>query len=180
MALRTKAHARLTSAEAGFTLVELLVASAVGMILLLVIHGFASIAERSRSETGARAEALGEQRAGLERMTRELRQATELNAATPGLITFRVLGADGAPLREIRFDCRSEARCRRFAGPAGGTLVQTHDAIVSGVESATFTAQTVDASQDYVAIELRVTLPGRPQPIVLGDGVTVRNAGGLP
>jgi Tfp pilus assembly protein PilW len=52
MAPRTKARPRLTSSEEGFTLVELLVASAVGMILLLVIHGFASIAERSRSETG--------------------------------------------------------------------------------------------------------------------------------
>jgi hypothetical protein len=112
-------------------------------------------------------------------MTRELRQATELNATAPGLITFRVLGADGGPQREIRYDCRADARCRRYEGPAGGALAQTHDALVSGVESATFSAQTVDVSQDYVAIELRVALPGRPQPIVLGDGVSVRNAGGV-
>jgi prepilin-type N-terminal cleavage/methylation domain-containing protein len=163
--------------ERGFTLVELLVSMTLGMIILLAVYNFASIAQDSQADTTARGDALADQRAGMERMTRELRQATTVNTTTPGLVIFQVYGSGGTSLREIRYDCRTGSRCQRHEGPAGGPLAKTHDALVSSIQSATFTPSSLTNSQDYVTIELRVSLPGRAQPIVLSDGVALRNKG---
>ncbi|MBA2763252.1 MAG: hypothetical protein H0U42_01005 [Thermoleophilaceae bacterium] len=170
-----RARARSLPREDGFSLIELLVASTLSIFLLLVIAGFADIAQRSQSDTGARSDTLGRQRAALERMTRELRQATTVNATTAGLVEFQVYGSAAGVVRQIRFDCRFDARCRRYEGPAGGAWTLTDDSLVDSVQSATFTTQTLAASQDYIGIDLRVSLPGRPIPIALADGVHLRN-----
>lgn len=163
--------------ERGFTLIELLVSMTLGMIILLAIYSFATIAQDSQKGTTDRSDALADQRAGMERMTRELRQATTLNATTPGLVIFRVYGPAGTSLREIQYDCRTGARCQRYEGPVGGTIAKTHDALISSVESATFTPSSLTNSQDYLTIEVHVSLPDREQPIVLSDGIALRNKG---
>lgn len=169
---------RLGRDEAGFTLIELLVATALSIVLLLVIHDFASSAQRSQAATGERSMTLSEQRAALERMTRELRQATTVNASTPGLVDFQVPGAAGGAARRIQYDCRAGYRCRRYEGPATGALTQTDASMVDDVQTATFTAQSLSTSQDYLTIDLRVSLPGRPLTIALTDGVHLRSKGG--
>lgn len=172
---RDPARGRAANGEQGFTLVELLVATAIGLVVMLAIAGFATFAQRSQSDTGARADRLGAQRQALEQMTRELRQATTINTTTPGLVDFQVYGSAPGSVRQIRYDCRTSQRCRRYEGPVPGSLTLTNDALVENVNTATFTTQTVAASQDYVGIELRVALPNRPLPIPLTDGVHLRN-----
>lgn len=166
------------SGEAGFTLVEALVAGAIGIVLLLAVQNLVGVATRSQAGTGARSETLGAQRVALERMTRELRQATTINATTPGLVEFQIYGSAPGTARQIRYDCRTSNSCRRYDGPAGGSWTLTNDALVQNVQSATFTTETYAASQDYVAIDLRVSLPGRSLPITLSDGVHLRNKAG--
>ncbi len=176
---RDPGTARAPTGEQGFTLVELLVATSIGLVVMLAIAGFADIAQRSQSDTGARSDRLGAQRQALEQMTRELRQATTINAATPGLVDFQVYGSAPGAMRQIRYDCRTGQRCRRYEGPVPGSLALTNDSLVENVDTATFTTQTLAASQDYIGIELRVALPDRPLPISLSDGVHLRNKAAL-
>ena len=181
-----RARLRRLRSETGFTLIEVLVATSLSLILLMAIAGFASFAQKRQADTGNRSDALIQGRAALERITRDLRQATSVNATTPGMITLRMYGAGGTSLRDVRYDCRTNSRCDRFEGPAGGTLTATNTPLigdggpspVSQVQSATFTASTIDVSQDYVEVEIQISLPGRPLPITLSDGVHLRNQTG--
>ena len=63
------------SDERGTTLVELLVAMAVGMVVLFAIFTTVEVARRSQATTSARVEALQRGRAGMEQTTRLLRSA---------------------------------------------------------------------------------------------------------
>ena len=61
--------------ERGTTLVELLVAMAVGMVVLFAIFTTVEVARRSQATTSARVEALQRGRVGMEQVTRLLRSA---------------------------------------------------------------------------------------------------------
>jgi Tfp pilus assembly protein PilW len=160
--------------EQGFSLTELLVATSMMLVVLFAAMGFAEIAPRSASGAIDRSGALATQRTGLERMTRELRQALTLNATTPGVVEFQLYRPGTGAVRQVRYDCSQAGECRRSEGPAGGPLANT-DTLVTGVQSASFTSQTLSASQDYLTISLWVNVPNRAHPIALEDGVHLRN-----
>jgi Tfp pilus assembly protein PilW len=159
------------------TLVELLVAAAIGMALFLGSMVLFNSIARIQEGVGNRVEGLAQQRVGLERMTRELRQALTVNLTGPHVVDFQLRRPATAAVREVRFDCGQAAQCRRYEGPLGGPLGPNYAPLVSGVQSASFAVETLAASQDYLAIELRVAVPGREMPIVLADGVHLRNKG---
>lgn len=176
MAPCSRLRARLRP-EAGFTLIELMVGLALAMIIFFAAVNFIDVGTRSQAETGERVHALGQQRVGLERMTRELRQAQDVVTST-GAVDF-ILPEPGATADlQVRYDCTVENQCRRFEAPVGQTFPASYDPLVTDVESAAFDLQTIASAGDYVAIDLRVSLPDRDLPIALTDGVHLRNEAG--
>lgn len=181
--LGSKLCSRLRRDQSGFTLVETLIASGLGVILVSAVALFADITIRTQHSTGKITAALDQQRVGLERMTREIRQATTfslLNSQKVEMTTY-VNSAYGsaAELRRVRYDCSAGEVCRRSEGPVGGAFTSTDVEIVSVVQNADVFDPQPDINPRYVAIALRVRAKGTANEaervITLRDGVDLRN-----
>ena len=82
--------------DEGFTLVEMLVSMALFAVLGTVLLGFALGSSRVADDVTRAGNITGEARLAVERMTRELRQASEIYAATVtgGQVTSLTIGVD--------------------------------------------------------------------------------------
>jgi len=173
---------RRLPAESGFTLVELLLASTLMVVMLFAVLLFSETGQRSQLRTAERALSLRAQQVGLERITREIRQARTLlplNAAKVEMDTYVRSGGNPAVLRRVMYDCSKFSRCRRFEGPVGGPVTAANVMVIDGVANADI-FRTVGNAVDptYVEIRLRVRVNGQTQPITLEDGVELRNRPG--
>jgi competence protein ComGC len=164
--------------ESGFMLVEML---AVIPLMLLVFFGVyqlyeVSVNQQSRGE--ARVRSIIEQKNGLERMSRELRDSFAVRYQTSEILDAQM--ASGG--RWLRYDC-SGTSCRRSEGPSQGVFDKGPVTVISGVQSAEF--QTLSSNggsfqpdfvnPTYVTVTLRVSVKGASNPIVLNDGFNLRN-----
>jgi hypothetical protein len=161
------------------TLAELLVAAPIALILLVATLTLHLASSRQQERTDIRVHALIQQRQGLERMTRELRQATSItpasSVAVEALIWLRPASGGQAVQRRVRYDCSGHA-CERFEGPAGGSLTPSPGVLVADVVNAdVFDFQPDLVNPDYVTVTLEVEVRGAPNPISLRDGVGLRN-----
>jgi prepilin-type N-terminal cleavage/methylation domain-containing protein len=84
---RLPGHTRRTGDCHGMTLIEMLVASAVGLLVLTVVSVLSVYALRSFTAMGNYADLEAKSRAALDRITRDLRQAT-------GVVSTNALGTD--------------------------------------------------------------------------------------
>jgi prepilin-type N-terminal cleavage/methylation domain-containing protein len=108
---------RLLHDESGFTLPELLIS----MILMLVV-GFATLAaaqtaERTTKLGGGRQQAAADARAVLQRMTRDVREATQILVSSSQVmdLTVPVRGTNATVTAHVQWDCASVAqRCVRL------------------------------------------------------------------
>ncbi len=128
--------------DAGFTLVELLMTMT---LCLVVASGALSLLEHARPAADAeylRQAAIGEGRAGLERMVREIRGANSVNATSGTLMDFN--GQTSAGNRRIVYECDDSSvvtglrRCTRYEGPVGSTATGPQiviDRLVNGTTS---------------------------------------------
>lgn len=175
--------ARWRTEETGFTLIELLVAMSLGIILVSAVALFADVGIRSQHSTAKATEALNEQRTGLERMTREIRQATQFELVNSQVVDMNTYVnpsyGSTAVLRRVRYDCSRGELCRRSEGPVNGAFTTTDVEIVSVVQNADVFDPQPDINPTYVAVALRVRAEGdgsNPEKIItLRDGVTLRN-----
>ncbi len=172
MAIRSRLRRRLCT-EAGFGLIELMVAIVMTMVVFLAVSNWWGISYRNQDDIGNRVEILAEARAGLEYMTRELRQA-QVSAPGAGATSEWVDLYLPNNNELVRFDCSEGTECRRLAAPPGGTLAPSHDPLIANVEGASFNR----AEFRYIEIELVLDIPDRDQAIVLTDGVHLRNGQG--
>jgi prepilin-type N-terminal cleavage/methylation domain-containing protein len=170
-------RSRLRS-QAGFTLVELIVAMPLALIVIFAAYGALAESQRSQNESRIRAEALRQQQVGLERMTRELRHATVFQFLTSQIVEFDgfVRSSGTTVVRRVRYDCSSGSHCMRHEGPSGGpvdaTGVQLIDALVN---PDVFAPEPNFLNPRYVAVAATVQPPGDRRPIVLRDGIVLRN-----
>ncbi len=133
-------HARLRRrlrGDGGFGLVELMLATTMSLILFLAASNFWESASDNQAETGNRVEALAQQRAGLEQMTRELRGARRVDFPAPGVVDFDAYEPVAAGpgqvqygWRRVVYNCSQDSQCRRYEGPAGGALESGFDPLV--------------------------------------------------
>lgn len=139
MAFHALVRRHLGQEEAGFGLIELMVAIAGTLIVFFVASSFWEVASDNQADTGNRVEALGQQRVGLEQMTRELRGARWIDdSTTPGRVDFQayapVEGVEAGQVqyawRHIAYDCSQDAQCRRYEGPVGEPLDAGYDPLV--------------------------------------------------
>ena len=75
--------------EAGLTLVELLVASAMGVVLMGAVGTMVVGAMRAQPEVSKRSQNITTARWVLERMTREIRNGVVVDTALPNEVSFR-------------------------------------------------------------------------------------------
>lgn len=137
MPLRARLLRRLEG-ESGFGLIELMVAIAGTLVVFLAASNFWEIGSRNQADTGNRVEALGQQRVGLERMTRELRGARRIDFPSPGVVDFDAYapaaGTEDGQVqygwRRIVYDCSTGAECRRYEGPVGSALDAGYEPLV--------------------------------------------------
>jgi type II secretory pathway pseudopilin PulG len=176
--------------EAGFALVELLVACAVAGIvftatLVLLVSG-----QRIQARDSMWALTLQEGRTGISRMLRDIRQASKVEEAKAGAIVF--LATISNKNWTIKYECgvgqpgTAYTECVRFAAEEGKALPSTGSAIVrdvlNGSEVFSYSPSAAAATIARVKIEIpakgtlkQATGSGYTHRVVLEDAAFMRN-----
>lgn len=92
--------------DAGLTLVELLIATALGLVVLGAVSGLMISSQKTESRNAEWASAIAEGRTGLARMTHDIRQAYDIQSTTFNSIDF--YASIGGKSWEIEYDCDVE------------------------------------------------------------------------
>jgi Tfp pilus assembly protein PilW len=174
--------------EAGWTLVELLVVSVLGIIVLSVGLTLLNIAVRSEPRISERVAHIQEGRALIERLTRELRQSSGVVSATPSQLVFVTFvkhatcggTTSGTSIQcQVTYSC-SSGTCSRTERNADGTGDGAPVQLVTGLSSdSAFSYVPSPSAPEYVGVRLvfpATNQPGDPEDAVtLDDGVNLRN-----
>jgi hypothetical protein len=169
----------LVRGERGVGLVELLTVLPMIAIVLLGMYALYNVGAKSQQETNNRVRSLIQQQSGLERIAREMRQATSITPVSSQIIdgTTWVRPSSGGPSEQkrVRYDC-SSGTCNRWEGPAGGALTTGPVPVITDVENAdvfSLVPNTVDPT--YVVTRVEVTVKGANNPITIDGGFALRN-----
>jgi Tfp pilus assembly protein PilW len=164
--------------ERGFTLVELLAAIPLMLMIFFATFQLYEVAVREQDRDDARVRSIVQQKNGLEKISRELRDSVALEYQTSDIMDAQI--SSGGPW--VHYDC-SGTTCRRWQGATQGALTTGPVTIVSNVLSAEFHTYSNSSGSlipdyvnpTYVTVTLRVTAKGASNPIVLNDGFNLRN-----
>ena len=186
---------RLMTEQAGMTLIELLIA----MVMTVVVFGTTLdvifVGFRDQTASGNRAAATQLSSAIVERMTREIRQASQATIengtgalASPGgrldLETPVFTAGGSTTTQHVLYDCTSANRCTRDQGPANGPLSGSPTLVIAQVTNpttvfsgSTASNPTVASNPTAIALTLDVDLAtqGITHPVELRDGVALRD-----
>ena len=170
----TRAVRRFLRGERGISLVELLVVIPMSAVSLIGMYGLYNLGAKDQGLNTGRAQALLRAQNGLERMTREMRQALTVNAVSSQVLDAEtyVRPPSGATSVEkhVRYECLS-GTCTRYEGPANGTTYTLSEVIVRNVQNAdNFLLQTDTVNPKWVVVRLEVKPTGFNNPIVLSGG----------
>lgn len=175
---------RRSGGNAGFTLPELLIASAVSLVLLggaltVMVAGI-----RSEPRASERSAETQQARVLIDRITRELRQGATVLEATGGhlrLITYvnsETCGGVAATTARscmVTYDCAA-GTCTRVESDAEGTASGPPTVETTGLSAdPVFTYLPSAASARYVGITFQFPAADGDDSITLTDGVTLRN-----
>ena len=102
--------------ERGFSLVELLVVIPMMAIVLLGIYALYNVGAKGQQQNNVRVTTLLREQNGLERMTREMRQAvtfTPVSSQVLDAVTYvRPSGGGSSVQRHVRYECGVESQIR--------------------------------------------------------------------
>jgi hypothetical protein len=174
---RISSHLKEQRGAVGLT--ELLVAIPLMLAIFATTLGLYNFSVREQTHGEGRVRTLIEQKNGLERISRELRDAFAVEYQTSEILDAQI-SAGG---RWLRYDC-SGTTCKRSEGASQGLFDTGPEVVISDVQSADFQLLAdvpgvgfepnyVDPT--YVTITLRVGVKGANNPIVLDDGFNLRN-----
>jgi prepilin-type N-terminal cleavage/methylation domain-containing protein len=177
-------RARLRS-ESGMTLAELLIAMAVGTVVLLATLGLLDATVKTAPREEERANTIREAQAGVHIMTRELREANKV--WTPGKTQIYVnIGDD----KHVLYDCGivqpddpDERQCRRWEAAVGSELPldQPGEVVVERrLPGDVFTYQPNLINPTFVSVRIQVPEAGERADgyhanLTLDDGFYLRN-----
>jgi hypothetical protein len=169
---------RFLRSERGVGLVELLVVIPMMAIVLLGIYALYNVGAKAQLQNDARMSTLLRQQNGLERMTREMRQAVSFTPVSSQIldsVTYvRPSGGGASVQRHVRYECLSGA-CTRYEGAVGGSL-GTGETVISNLANPdVFFFEPDSVNPTFVAVKLEVTVTGASNPIVLDGGFALRN-----
>jgi Tfp pilus assembly protein PilW len=177
-----------TRSDAGFTLVELLVASAMGVVVLSGVTAMVIGVMRAQPDVSKRAQNISTGRWVLERLTRELRNGVAVVKATPSEVSFRTYvrratcggaaSAGSAPAIEckVTYSCTTTT-CSRGEAPPTSESTGTMTPIFSENDgSEVFSYSPSATTPTYVGITLHIADPGGAPDLTISDGASLRNA----
>jgi prepilin-type N-terminal cleavage/methylation domain-containing protein len=189
-AARVRARA---AAEAGFSLVELLIVTTLLAVLLSAILGALDLTNRLAPKDQERTDVIQETQAGVTRMVRELRLAYRVDTATQWAVQVRVMR--NGQLLTVNYNCAAAdpnpqkpnyRRCMRTQTGPGGTgaavpVITRIPAPPNGAPAPVFTYATNAAGNiNRINVNLSVSATGDlkkgyEHAISLSDGVLLRN-----
>jgi Prokaryotic N-terminal methylation motif len=173
--------------EAGLTLVELLVASAMGVVLMGAVGTMVVQTMRAQPDVSKRSQNITTSRWVLERMTREIRNGVTVDTALPNEVSFRTYlrrtecGATGtlasdkpAILCQVTYGCSSTTCSRIEAAP--GVKTGTAKPIFEGIDdSNVFSYKPNTNAATFVGITLHLPNPSGSSDLTISDGASLRN-----
>jgi Tfp pilus assembly protein PilW len=179
-----RARVRLRG-EQGMTLVELLVATLIGIAVLGGGVAMMASAMRSEPRVSERSDQIQTARTTLERLTRELRQAWSVPLATSSqlsVLTYvRASSCGGAPAAtsikcRVNYACTATS-CTRAVRTTANTGSAPAETVVSGISSASFSYLPTSASPTWIGAALRFPQTNGAESVTISDGAGMRNAG---
>jgi Tfp pilus assembly protein PilW len=188
--LKRWAKDRLGGSEVGLTLIEMLVAAAIGVVVLGATSTMLISAVRSQPKISERAEAASTARWVLERMTREIRNgiAVQSGSSVSTLIftahvrstacgSSTTLPATSSAIEcKVTYSCNTTQCTRSETTPAGagsGTPVT----IFTGINSdKVFSYSPGIERASFVGVTLRFPNPDGGGNFTISDGATLRGA----
>jgi type II secretory pathway component PulJ len=160
----------------GFTIIELLIACSLLLIVLGVIAASLDQVVMAESYTSDRTNSLDAMRLTLNRMTREIRQASSIDepVSTPSRMEFDTYGSTGA--RHVVYNAVGTVLTRQVNS---GSAVKVLSGLASTNIFTYVTAPPVPGAQ-WVLINLRVRPKRSPETIlVLDSEINLRNRTGV-
>ncbi len=189
------------SDEDGLTLVELLVASAMSVVLLAAIGSMVVSTMRTQPQLSKKAQNVSSARYALERMTREVRNGVRIDQATPSTVSFLTYvrrtscgsgvvtsAATPAIKCEVTYQCTTTS-CTRRESP-DGLFTGTPQTLFSGINSSSVFCFVPSKAADpltcgeaasvagttYIGVRLQIANPTGPSHLTVSDGASLRNA----
>jgi prepilin-type N-terminal cleavage/methylation domain-containing protein len=179
---------RRSRGDAGFTLVELLVASAMGVIVMGAVASLVISAVRDQPRISQQAQNITTARWVLERLTHEIRNGVSVTKANSNEVSFQAYvrhstcgGTASLPSTspaikcQVTYICTATGCSRTESAP--GIYTGTPRPIFSGINSSqVFTYAPSAASATYVKATLRLPNPSGTGALTVSDGASLRNA----
>ena len=180
-ALRTRL--RPLSDESGLTLIELLVASAMAVIVFSGAVMLFMATVKAGPNLSNRDLQISTTRLSLERMIRELRQGLSVDTQTASQVAFKTYvettcagGASAtANLCQVTYSCSGTVCTRRLANP-DGTSPGTAITIVRGINNPASVFTYTGSPTTYVTVKFTVPTKDGRGTLTLQDGASLRNA----
>ena len=169
--------------ERGMTFPELIVATAIALVVAAAGMAVVSMANRTQPGISQRASDLQLGRNLIERLTRELRQGQ--GVAAPSSSGLQILtyvegasctsSAPGTSFCRVTYSCGSTACTRTQANPDGTGSSPPEPAAtgITGPNVFTYSPTTVDPN--YVGVKLEYPGADGEEAVTLSDGVSLRN-----
>jgi Tfp pilus assembly protein PilW len=170
------------------TLIELLVASAMGVVLLGAVGTMMVGSLRQQPQVTRKVADVQTARWVMERFTRELRAGVVVDKASASSVSFKtyvrrsICGGTGAPSSsspsikcEVTYTCSGSSCTRLEAAP--GVYTGTAQTIFTGLNnsSSVFTYSPA-TTPTYVGISIVIPVSGSKATTTLTDGASLRNA----
>lgn len=174
---------RPDSPESGFTLPELLVSITVGLVVLGAALTILQSSTQQQVRQSDRAADIQSARVMIERLTREVRQGSDVLVATPSKISFVTFvdsaTCGGASAKEaiecrVTYSCGGNVCTREETDPAvepSGGGVQ----IVEGIRSTSVFGFAPDPSNPTF-VEITLELGEEQETVTVAGGATLRNS----
>lgn len=170
--------------ERGLTLVELMIAAALGLVVIGGALTMFVSTIRSQPRDTSKVAAIQQARTTVDRITRELRQGLEI-VPTPsstqlGIVTYVKAATCGGAAASTSIPCRvtyscSGTTCTRVVAQPNGSAPGPAVKVASGLAGASvFSYEPSAADPSYVGVSFAFSSSGG-QPFTLRDGVTLRN-----
>jgi Tfp pilus assembly protein PilW len=177
--------------EAGLTLTELLVASAMGVVLMGAVMPLLVGALRAQPSISQKSANIQTARWVLERMTRELRDGIVVDKATStSSVSFKtyvrhatcggttLLASSSPAIKcEVTYSCAAGTCTRRETAPdvyTGGSLTTIFSGISNSSNVFSYTPNAT--APTYVGVTLAIPNPTGSGALTVSDGASLRNA----
>lgn len=191
----------VTRDESGMTLVELLVASAMSVVLVGAIGSMVVSSVRTQPQVSKKSQSVSTARYVLERMTREIRNGIRVDVATASKVSFVTyvrhtpcggstpLSSSAPPTKcEVTYQCTTTS-CSRIEA-SEGVYTGTARNVITGINSSSVFCFVPSTEKDsltcgptasatgttYMGVTLRVPNPSGTGNLTVSDGVSLRNA----